>query len=785
MRNLFLTKTRWLVTIMLLITIGVSFVWGDTKTFDNFTGLGSSSYSSGSTTSSPITLSSTGWYGYSASQLRVKSGCTISVSCSDGYKITKVVFTATSTSYNKLSSPVSWSGTTGTFTDASGVTSQAFSNSAQCRFSSIVVTYESTGGGGGTSYTLVTNAASLSAGDVIVFGSASANKVAGNLSGTYLVANTATISEGVLTAESALEFTLSKSGDNWIFNNSTNQLRAASSSSLALTNSGGCETWTISISSNNATITSTNASYGTLYYNSGSPRFRNYTSAQAVIQIYRKEVGCSDPTALSKGATTHATTGGNGQQVLNWSGSPSNYEVYYKQNSSTPSASQEPSRIINGAKTCTLTGLTAGTYYWWVRSICGDEKGDWVAGTSFTINGIKLGGTIPVAFGSVEQGSSVTSKTINVTGVGLASGTNITASFPTGSPFSVSPTSVAYNASSATLTISASSATVGAYDQNLTLSYGSTYSATVRVTMTVYCEKSVTLAHNSPSNGTVSFSPTGPIASCAGAVNTTMTITPAAGYQLTGWSTSGVSPSSTNPAVSTSGSASQAAQSIALTFAQGTNGTYTANATFSAKPLNSISLSPASGIVYVGQYAEFTITYDPADILTKGTTLVSTPSYCVTTGTTNTTLKITGGRGGVTITEDVTETVSIQANADNTKTADVSITVKPLPLVHFVDIIHSYEFSDVAGTIEDNALVSNKTTPTHEEFSGSGGANACENQHTRLVGWVEKNWADEHPNATKETMEAADTGIYFTAGATINVLTYNGNTYYAVWAKLQ
>ena len=211
----------------------------------------------------------------------------------------------------------------------------------------------------------------------------------------------------------------------------------------------------------------------------------------------------------------------------------------------------------------------------------------------------------------------------------------------------------------------------------------------------------------------------------------------------------------------------------------------TVTATFTAKPLVSISLSPASGTVYVGQYAEFAITYNPADILTKGTTLVSTPSYVATTGTTNTTLKLTGGRAGVTITEDVTETVSIQANADNTKTASVSITVKPLPKVHFVDIVHGYEFTDVVGTIEGNALVANKTTPTHAEFSGSGGANACENEHIRLVGWIEKTWADAHPDASHSDITGAGTGVFIEANTAINVLTYNGNTYYAVWAKLE
>ena len=250
----------------------------------------------------------------------------------------------------------------------------------------------------------------------------------------------------------------------------------------------------------------------------------------------------------------------------------------------------------------------------------------------------------------------------------------------------------------------------------------------------------------------------------------TITANPAAGYNFGSWSVSGtgstLSSTSANPTTFTMGTANA-----------------TVTATFTAKPLVSISLSPASGTVYIGQYAEFAITYNPADILTKGTTLVSTPSYVATTGTTNTTLKLTGGRAGVTITEDVTETVSIKADADNTKTASVEITVKPLPLVHFTDIIHGESFSDVVATLSDNVLVDSKTTPTHADFSGSG-ANTCEDEHVHLVGWILKDWADLHPDASSEDISGAGSSNYIAAGAAINVSTFNTKTFYAVWSKV-
>ena len=141
MKQIIFNKLKWLLVPLVLIALGTGYAWGTDLTFNSFSGLGSSSYPSGSTTSTPITLASTGWYGASATELRIKSGATVTISCTSSYKITKIVFTATGTTRANLNDPVVWSGTTGTYTNASGTTSVTFSNSAQCRFSKIVVTY--------------------------------------------------------------------------------------------------------------------------------------------------------------------------------------------------------------------------------------------------------------------------------------------------------------------------------------------------------------------------------------------------------------------------------------------------------------------------------------------------------------------------------------------------------------------------------------------------------------------------------------------------------------------
>lgn len=205
---------------------------------------------------------------------------------------------------------------------------------------------------------------------------------------------------------------------------------------------------------------------------------------------------CGDPSNLSASSVIDATAGQNGGVTLSWDGDPNNYELYWHQSNTAPDAGQSPSQSVDGAKTYNVTGMTAGTYYWWVRSNCGSGKGPWVAGTSFTIKGIKVGGTTPVNFGTVNQNSLVEDKFITVTGVGLASGTNITATMSSGSPFSLDPTSVAYNASAAQVNISASTATAGTFNQTLTLSYGGTYTATVTVMMTVQAVYTVTYVHH-------------------------------------------------------------------------------------------------------------------------------------------------------------------------------------------------------------------------------------------------------------------------------------------------
>ena len=139
------------------------------------------------------------------------------------------------------------------------------------------------------SYNLVKSVDELYEGMVFVIGCGTKNVAAGAMgSEDYLSKVDATITEGVFSSNSALEFTLGKSGGNWTLTSSEGVLGATTVKKLS--NNSGTTTWKISIDeSYNASITSTNSNYGTIYYNSGSPRFLNYTSEQTSVQLYALE----------------------------------------------------------------------------------------------------------------------------------------------------------------------------------------------------------------------------------------------------------------------------------------------------------------------------------------------------------------------------------------------------------------------------------------------------------------------------------------------------------------
>ena len=148
-----------------------------------------------------------------------------------------------------------------------------------------------------TKWKLVTDASELSAGDEIVIASNSKGAIAGSLSGKFLTVVEATFNSGKseITSSIASEsiFVLGGEVDKWTLTNSNGKMLGASAAK-SLAEAKGTTTWKITIANNNATISSTNNSYGRILHNVSSTRFLNYTSntsaSMLLPQIYKKVV---------------------------------------------------------------------------------------------------------------------------------------------------------------------------------------------------------------------------------------------------------------------------------------------------------------------------------------------------------------------------------------------------------------------------------------------------------------------------------------------------------------
>ncbi len=202
-----------------------------------------------------------------------------------------------------------------------------------------------------------------------------------------------------------------------------------------------------------------------------------------------------------------------------------------------------------------------------------------------------------------------------------------------------------------------------------------------------------------------------------------------------------------------------------------------------ALPDESIAI-PSKVVLYVGQRAEFDlIEYDPSDVLEekKGYGVTKEDTYLTQNAKAAAYYKADAKAAveSTTLTLTSTSNISVQEV--------INIQIKALPSVTFEDHVHSVVFSAVAATIDETdkrVVYLTKTTPTTSDFSGTT-YNTCEEQHEHLVGWIESSWADEHPDATHSQIAGAGAGVFYTAGASIDVEAQNGKTFYAVWSKIE
>ena len=233
---------------------------------------------------------------------------------------------------------------------------------------------------------------------------------------------------------------------------------------------------------------------------------------------------------------------------------------------------------------------------------------------------------------------------------------------------------------------------------------------------------------------------------------------------------------------------------IKITAHDGSGVTAKVTITIANVSVSSISVDPTTMDVYAGQKKPVTITFSPANATDKAYT---TGSY------TYVTMRSSGSNPfyieGNATTVVRNETVTVTSH-DGSKTATIDVTVNPLPKATFLDIVHGKtdflvegESVLVDGTLTSTVSADGLTvdtewhTPTHADVSDPGvGHNECERGHLHLVGWILKDWADEHPDATHEQIAGAGVGNFFVPNATLDLssASVNGKTYYAVWAKV-
>lgn len=331
------------------------------------------------------------------------------------------------------------------------------------------------------------------------------------------------------------------------------------------------------------------------------------------------------------------------------------------------------------------------------------------------------------------------------------------------------------------------------------------------LTSCIACATNVTLDGGSPSNGTVTFANT-TLPTCDEDKTVTMTINPADGYQLhtfsvaTGDGKVATKSMSASPELDNN---SSAPQEITLTFAKDADGAYDVTATFTEMVVTNWSwtnhddgaaLTTDPIEIYVDQQARVDVTYTPAkaDLLSSHTAA----SYYNHDATGSAYVRNPNKASeyftfyGKASTGEETTTITLTHSDDtsNPKSFPQLIYVKvlPLPRVHFEDLIHNESFADVVATISDNALAPTKTTPTHDDLDTPGSGNACELVHLHLMGWIRSDYSEvedylagERDALSISEITSAGTGYWFTPNADINVLTYNGKTFYAVWAKIE
>ena len=313
-------------------------------------------------------------------------------------------------------------------------------------------------------------------------------------------------------------------GSGYIYSNSKSKNYLGTNTTAASTAPSGTAAWTMNVSSSVWTVkNASNTSYY-LAFNTSSALFSQYSSNQSKPYIYKKV--WSAPTALAKGTITTNSVA----LTITDASNANNYEIYHSTSSTAPTASSTATKTTTN-KSYTLTGLNAGTtYYVWVRSKNNTYKSGWVAltGNSFTTASVTTLSTNPTSItfddNTVDVGTDEASLSVSLSN-GYKSGEyylygwfddesdidHCTFYVNEAESYTYSSGTGTQNLSP-TLTISYLADKAGTYTGNFYIQgYNASYEAVnctipLSVTLTAGCANEVTIAKNTESHATLSFS---------------------------------------------------------------------------------------------------------------------------------------------------------------------------------------------------------------------------------------------------------------------------------------
>ena len=235
--------------------------------------------------------------------------------------------------------------------------------------------------------------------------------------------------------------------------------------------------------------------------------------------------------------------------------------------------------------------------------------------------------------------------------------------------------------------------------------------------------------------------------------------------------------------------ATEGTAEIKITAHDGSGVTAKVTITVANVAMTGVSVDPTSMTVYAGQKKAVAVTFAPLNATNKAYSAGSSYTYVNLQNKAAATFYIEGKTSVTSATANETVTVT---TTDGSFTATVDVTIKPLPLVHFVDNVHNESFDDVVATTDGTTVTFAKTTPTHDDLDEPGTGNSCEKTHLHLIGWIRGDWPAyvAYMNGTGDAPSNSDltgaTGYFYAPGASITLTdAMHCKTFYAIWAKVE